>query len=123
MSETTAPRTVDKPWGRELWFAHTDRCAGKLLYVNKGERLSLQFHKHKDETSYLLSGRALITQGAGDALDERVVEPGAVWRNEPTVVHTIEALEDTIVVEVSTPELDDVVRISDRYGRADPAAR
>lgn len=123
MSETTLPRTVDKPWGRELWFAHTERYAGKLLYINKGERLSLQFHRHKDETSYILSGRALITQGAGDSRDERVLEPGAVWHNEPTVVHTIEALEDTIVVEVSTPELDDVVRLSDRYGRADPAAR
>ena len=122
MSETPPPRTVDKPWGRELWFAHTERYAGKLLYVNKGERLSLQFHERKDETSYLLSGRALITQGTGDSVDERVLEPGAVWRNEPTVVHTIEALEDTIVVEVSTPELDDVVRLSDRYGRAEPAA-
>jgi len=121
MSETT-PRTVDKPWGRELWFAHTDRYAGKLLYVSKGERLSLQFHEHKDETSYLLAGRALITQGAGESLDERILEQGAVWRNEPMLVHTIEALVDTIVVEVSTPELDDVVRLSDRYGRAEPAA-
>ena len=113
------PRHVPKPWGHELWFAHTERYAGKLLHVSAGHRLSLQYHEAKDETSYLLSGRLLLCQGAdAGSVRESVVEPGAVWRNEPGVVHTIEAIEDAIVLEVSTPELDDVVRLQDRYGRA-----
>jgi mannose-6-phosphate isomerase len=112
------PRIVSKPWGHELWFAHTDRYAGKLLHVKAGHRLSLQYHEHKDETSYLLSGRLLLSQGAQEALlTEREIAPGAVWRNEARLVHTIEALDDALVVEVSTPELDDVVRLADRYGR------
>lgn len=119
MSEDDLPKTVDKPWGHELWFAHTDRYAGKLLHITKGHRLSMQYHERKDETSYLLSGRALILQGPSeDDLTERILEPGDVWRNEAEVVHTIEALEDVVVVEVSTPELEDVVRLSDNYGRA-----
>jgi mannose-6-phosphate isomerase len=117
------PRRVDKPWGHELWFAHTDRYAGKLLHVRTGERLSVQFHEAKDETSYLLSGRLLLSKGANpDALTETESAAGAVWRNEPGQVHTIEAVEDSVVIEVSTPELDDVVRLSDDYGRAGTSA-
>jgi mannose-6-phosphate isomerase len=113
------PRVIPKPWGHELWFAHTDRYAGKLLHVKAGHRLSLQYHERKDETSYLLSGRLLLSQGPEDAqLTERELAPGAVWRNEPRLIHTIEALTDSTVVEVSTPELEDVVRLADRYGRA-----
>jgi mannose-6-phosphate isomerase len=116
--ESSFPKRVEKPWGREVWFAHTDRYAGKLLYVNAGHRLSVQYHKAKDETSYLLSGRLLLSTGDDpDRLDVTEIADGAVWRNEPGALHTIEALEDSIVVEVSTPELDDVVRLSDRYGR------
>ncbi len=116
------PREVSKPWGSELWYAQTDRYAGKILRVNAGERLSVQYHVAKDETSYLLSGRAKISQGASqDQLEEREIGPGDVWRNEPNVVHTIEAIEDSVVLEVSTPELDDVVRLNDRYGRVDNA--
>jgi mannose-6-phosphate isomerase len=112
------PRYVDKPWGHELWFAHTDRYAGKLLHVDAGHRLSLQYHELKDETSYLLSGRMLLVQGETEAeIDTREIGPGTVWRNEPGLIHTIEALEDSVVLEVSTPELDDVVRLVDRYGR------
>lgn len=112
------PRRVEKPWGHELWFAHTERYAGKLLHVDAGHRLSVQYHERKDETSYLLSGRLLLSQGE-DARRLKEVEicTGAVWRNEPGVVHTIEALEDSVVLEVSTPELEDVVRLADRYGR------
>jgi mannose-6-phosphate isomerase len=114
-----APTHVPKPWGHELWFAHTDSYAGKLLHVRAGHRLSLQFHERKDETSYLLSGRMLLCQGpSADDLFEREIGPGVAWRNEPGLVHTIEALEDAVVLEVSTPELDDVVRLTDRYGRA-----
>ncbi len=109
---------VDKPWGHEVWWAQTDHYAGKLLVVDAGQRLSVQMHHEKDETSYLLSGRVLIMQGpAADDLQERVIEPGASWRNRPGVVHSIEALEDSTVLEVSTPHLDDIVRFSDRYGR------
>ena len=113
------PRRVDKPWGHELWFAHTDRYAGKLLHVDAGQRLSIQYHEKKDETSYLLSGCLLLSRGPRpDSLVSTELVPGAVWRNEPGQVHTIEALEDAVVVEVSTPELDDVVRLADDYGRA-----
>jgi len=117
-SDSDLPLRVDKPWGHELWFAHTEHYAGKLLHVKAGYRLSVQYHDEKDETSYLLSGRLLLRQGqAVDQLNVRELGPGEVWRNEPRVIHVIEALEDSVVVEVSTPELDDVVRLADRYGR------
>lgn len=115
----SAPQSrVEKPWGHEIWWAQTDKYAGKLLIVKAGERLSVQMHRQKDETSYLLSGRLILVQGASeDELTEREIGPGVSWRNEPGLVHTIEAIEDATVLEVSTPELDDVVRLSDRYGR------
>ncbi len=113
------PRRVEKPWGHEIWYALTERYAGKILHVEAGHRLSLQFHEEKDESCYLLSGRLLLIQGeSADALSERIVAAGDVWRNSPGVVHTIEAIESADVLEVSTPELDDVVRLSDHYGRA-----
>lgn len=116
------PRRVEKPWGHELWFAKTERYAGKLLHVRAGQRLSIQYHEQKDETSYLLSGRLRLSQGPdADSLVTSEMEAGAAWRNEPGLVHTIEALEDAVVVEVSTPELDDVVRLADDYGRAGAA--
>lgn len=109
---------VEKPWGHEIWWAQTDHYAGKLLVVKAGQRLSIQMHREKDETSYLLSGRLLVLQGpSAEELTERTLTPGASWRNEPGLVHSIEALEDATVLEVSTPQLDDVVRLSDRYGR------
>jgi quercetin dioxygenase-like cupin family protein len=116
---------VDKPWGGELWFAHTDLYAGKLLYVKAGQRLSIQYHAAKDETSLLLAGRLLVSQGpAPDSLIEKELGPGDTWRNSPGLVHSMEALEDSTVIEVSTPELDDVVRLADDYGRAEgPAER
>jgi len=117
------PREVPKPWGSELWYAHTDRYAGKILHVNAGQRLSVQRHLEKDETSYLLSGRARISQGPSpEQMHEREIEPGEVWHNEANVVHTFEALEDSVVLEVSTPEIDDIVRLDDRYGRAESAS-
>jgi len=120
VAESELPRHKPKPWGHELWFAHTDRYAGKFLHVKSGHRLSVQYHAAKDETSYLFSGRLLLSQGSSaDTLESREIEPGSAWRITPGTVHTIEALEDSIVVEVSTPELDDVVRIADQYGRAE----
>ncbi len=119
MKDEELPRRVEKPWGHEVWFALTDRYAGKLLHVRAGERLSVQYHERKDETSYLLSGRLLLSRGPNvDALAETELVAGDAWRNEPRQVHTIEALEDAVVVEVSTPDLDDVVRLTDDYGRA-----
>ena len=119
MASSELPRRVPKPWGHELWFAHTERYAGKLLHVTAGQRLSVQYHERKDETSYLLSGRVRLLQGSDlDCLVARELGPGEVWSNEPGVIHALEALEDSVVVEVSTPELDDVVRLLDRYGRA-----
>jgi quercetin dioxygenase-like cupin family protein len=119
MRDGELPRYVDKPWGGELWFAHTDRYAGKLLHVRAGERLSVQYHAAKDESSLLLCGRLVLRRGpSAEALVETELEPGGVWRNEPGQVHSVEALEDSAIVEVSTPELDDVVRLTDDYGRA-----
>jgi mannose-6-phosphate isomerase len=116
------PRSVEKPWGHEVWWAQTDSYAGKLLYVEAGHRLSLQFHREKDESSYLLSGRLRLTRGASAGeLDTEEVSPGYCWRIEPGVVHSIEAIEDAVVLEVSTAHLDDVVRLEDRYGRSEPA--
>lgn len=123
MAEGDLPREVAKPWGSELWYAHTDRYAGKILRVSAGHKLSVQYHVEKDETSYLLSGRLLLEQGdSAENMLARELEPGAVWRNTPGVVHTIEALEDAVILEVSTPELHDVVRVEDRYGRSGTAA-
>ena len=113
------PRRVEKPWGHELIWAETDGYVGKLLHVKAGESLSLQFHTVKDESWYVQEGRARLEIGApGDALPgTEVVAPGAAFRLKPGTVHRIRAIEDTVILEVSTPELDDVVRLEDRYGR------
>ena len=112
------PHRVTKPWGYEIWYALTDHYAGKILHVDQGHRLSLQLHERKDESGYVLSGELLLVQGpSAEELTERTISPGDVWRNEPGAVHTIEALRDSDVLEVSTPHLDDVVRLTDNYGR------
>lgn len=112
------PLRVEKPWGHELWWAETEHYAGKLLYVEAGHELSLQLHRRKDESSYLLSGRLRLTRGPSEEeLEEEEIEPGQAWRVEPGTVHSIAALEHSVVLEVSTPHLDDVVRLRDRYGR------
>jgi mannose-6-phosphate isomerase-like protein (cupin superfamily) len=119
--EEPLPREVSKPWGSELWFAHTDRYAGKILRVRAGCRLSVQFHEEKDETSYVLSGRVIVSQGDSvEQLTVRELGPGESWRNQPRLVHTLEAVEDAEIIEVSTPQLEDVVRLEDRYGRVSP---
>ncbi len=113
---------VDKPWGYELIWALTDIYCGKLLFVRAGHSLSLQFHAEKDESWFVQSGRARIELGElGKAvLAEEVVGPGAAFRYKPGTVHRVTALEDTTILEVSTPQLDDVIRLEDAYGRADP---
>jgi mannose-6-phosphate isomerase-like protein (cupin superfamily) len=112
-------RRVEKPWGWELIWAETDRYAGKVLFVRAGESLSLQFHRRKDESWYMQSGRAKIELGdAGEAvLNEEIVSAPAFFRMAPGTVHRVAAIDDTTIIEVSTPELDDVVRLEDRYGR------
>jgi mannose-6-phosphate isomerase len=115
-----APRRVEKPWGYELIWALTDVYCGKVLFVRAGHSLSLQFHREKDESWHVQSGRAKLELGeSGEgALSEEVVSAGASFRLPPGTVHRITALEDTTVLEVSTPHLDDVVRLQDEYGRA-----
>jgi len=115
------PERVEKPWGYELIWALTEEYAGKLLSVNAGHQLSLQFHKQKDESWYVLDGRAeLEFAGAGEkTTSTEVVTPGAAFRITPGTVHRIRALEDTLVLEVSTAHLDDVIRLEDVYGRAE----
>ena len=109
---------VDKPWGYELRWAITDRYAGKVLHVNKGEALSLQYHERKDEYQYILKGSVDIELGDSDrALTTRRMTVGDTLHITPGTRHRITAVEDTDIFEVSTPEIDDVVRLDDRYGR------
>jgi mannose-6-phosphate isomerase len=113
-------KRIEKPWGYELVYASTDRYSGKLLFIKAGEQLSLQFHKKKDETIYVHSGRVEFEIGdPGKPIDTEVVAPGRAFHLPAGTVHRIRALEDTVILEVSTPELNDVVRLEDRYGRAD----
>jgi mannose-6-phosphate isomerase len=112
-------RKVEKPWGWELIWALTDDYCGKILFVKAGESLSLQFHNVKDESWYVLEGRARLELGAAGegTLDHEVIAPGSAFHFRPGTVHRVTSLEDTKILEVSTPQLDDVVRLEDRYGR------
>ena len=113
-------RRVDKPWGHELIYGLTDRYCGKLLFVRAGEELSLQFHREKDETMYVQEGRVELEIGEPGRLPEsEVVGAGRAFRIPPGTVHRVRALDDAVILEVSTPHLDDVVRLEDRYGRGD----
>ncbi len=119
------PERVEKPWGWELIWAHSEQYVGKLLFVRAGHALSKQFHKVKDESWYFHEGRAQVELNApGEAVEKtEVVGPGAAFRLKPGTVHKLTALEDTLVIEVSTPHLDDIVRLEDRYGRKGTTAR
>ena len=112
-------RRVEKPWGHELIWALTDDYCGKVLFVKAGCALSLQFHNEKDESWLVQSGRAKLELGeAGQrVLSEEVIGAGAAFRYRPGTVHRVTAIEDTTILEVSTPHLDDVVRLEDLYGR------
>ena len=115
------PKIVPKPWGEELCFARTDRYAGKILTIKKGHRLSLQYHERKHEVQYVDSGRIRFTLGSSDRpgdYRELIAGPGTVVVLPPGAVHRMEALEDARLFEVSTPELEDIVRLDDDYGRA-----
>jgi mannose-6-phosphate isomerase-like protein (cupin superfamily) len=117
-------RKVEKPWGYELIWAHTDVYVGKVLFVKTGHSLSLQFHREKDESWLVQSGRAKLELGdAGETvLQEEVIGPGAAFHYTPGTVHRVTAIEDTTILEVSTPHLDDVVRLEDAYGREGTSA-
>ena len=111
-------KRVDKPWGFELWWAQTDRYVGKLIHINKGQALSLQYHDRKDETIFVHAGRILFEMQVDGVLTQREMGPGEAVHVTPPTVHRMTALEDADVFEVSTPETDDVVRLEDRYGRS-----
>lgn len=122
------PKTVEKPWGREIWFADQAAYAGKILEVKKGCRLSLQYHERKTETLYLVSGKMILTfraLAAGEtpsaslvsAADQRVWLPGQAVHIPVSTIHRFEALEDSVLIESSTPDLTDVVRLQDDFAR------
>jgi mannose-6-phosphate isomerase len=121
-SPLTPTRRVEKPWGYELIWAHTERYVGKLLHINQGHKLSLQYHRQKDETIHLQNGRVLLVVDEGTGLMEIELKPGQSYHVRPLTKHRMVALTDCDVLEVSTPELDDVVRLEDAYGRAGTSA-
>ena len=114
--------TVPKPWGHEIIWAHTDRYVGKILHVNAGQALSVQYHNHKDETIHLLSGELIYRVKLGDDLKDVALKRGESFRITPNTVHQMEAVTDCEILEASTSELDDVVRLQDRYGREGTSA-
>ncbi len=109
---------VPKPWGYELIFAKTNRYVGKILHINKGECLSLQYHEMKEETLFVVDGELRLTVEYNGDRRELFLQKGEAFHIPPRLIHRMEAVQDTDVAEVSTPELDDVVRLEDRYGRA-----
>jgi mannose-6-phosphate isomerase len=120
LAETDNGKIVEKPWGHELIWAHTDRYVGKILHINKGESLSYQYHVVKDETIRLLTGvLEMDIERDGERRKLRLA-PGECLHIAPGMKHRMSAVEDCDVLEVSTPELDDVVRLEDRYGRVGP---
>ena len=110
---------VPKPWGYEIIWAKTDSYVGKVLHVNAGQALSVQYHHTKDETVHLLSGEMIywVKLPGREALQDMKLKQGESFRIAPGTVHYIEAITDCDVLEASTPHLDDVVRLKDRYGR------
>jgi quercetin dioxygenase-like cupin family protein len=115
-------RTVPKPWGRETIWAVTDQYVGKVLHINAGQSLSLQYHNIKDETIHLLRGEMIYRVKQGDELVDIGLKAGESFHNSPGTIHQMEAITDCDVLEASTPHLDDVVRLSDRYGREGTSA-
>jgi len=112
------PYRVEKPWGYELIWAVTDRYVGKLLHVRVGHGLSCQYHRRKDETMHVLRGEIRLRSGTESELTERILRAGESIHIPPGMVHEVEALTDSDILEASTPELDDLVRLRDRYGRS-----
>ena|SRR5688572_14477926 len=115
-------RTVPKPWGHELIFAENDRYAGKILHIEPGQLLSLQYHERKDETFYVLKGELDLTVEEEGELKKMRLPEGSSYRVRPGVRHRMSAEAGCDLIEVSSPELDDVVRLEDAYGRAGTTA-
>jgi mannose-6-phosphate isomerase-like protein (cupin superfamily) len=121
--EYKAIQHVPKPWGYELIYAKTERYVGKILHINRGQSLSLQYHEMKEETLYVVEGEVRLTiEYEGDRRELRL-RKGEAFHIPPRLIHRMEAIVDTDVAEVSTPELDDVVRLEDRYGRVAAATK
>ncbi|HXI46013.1 MAG TPA: cupin domain-containing protein [Candidatus Acidoferrales bacterium] len=121
--EGDLPRRVDKPWGNEVIWAWTHRYVGKILTIETGKRLSLQYHEHKDEWIHVLDGRLRLSlEGDDGSIDTRELGPGESAHVQTGRTHRYEAIETCRVIEVSTPELDDVVRLSDDFGREGTSA-
>ena len=114
---TELPYRVEKPWGYELIWARTDRYVGKILHIEAGHVLSLQYHERKDESIYVLSGEIVLRLEQGETLIERRIAQGEAFHIPPQLVHQFEAVVTSDLIEASTPELDDVIRLKDRYGR------
>jgi mannose-6-phosphate isomerase-like protein (cupin superfamily) len=110
-------RVVPKPWGHEVIWAHTGQYVGKVLHVKAGHALSLQYHEIKDETIHLLRGEMIYRVRQDGRIVEIPFTAGQSYRNTPGTVHQMEAITDCDILEASTPHLDDVVRLTDRYGR------
>ena len=122
MSGRAEVRSVPKPWGHETIWAHTDRYVGKILHIRAGQALSVQYHERKDETVHLLSGELRYWVKQGEEMTDVHLGAGESFRITPGTIHYMEAVTDCDVLEASTPELDDVVRITDRYGREGTSA-
>lgn len=119
MIPVIVPRKIDKPWGWELWVAVTEKYAGKIIHINPGQKLSRQYHIMKDETVYVISGTLLIELGEGQAIEKLALPAGKSLRVTPETIHRFMSSdsEHVEIFETSTPELDDVVRLEDVYGR------
>ena len=117
-------RRVPKPWGYEIIWAHTDEYVGKILHVNAGEALSVQYHREKDETVHLLAGEMIywVKLPGSDQLQDMQLKTGESFRIAPETVHYIQAVSDCDILEASTNHLDDVVRLKDQYGREGTSA-
>lgn len=111
------PYRVAKPWGYELIWAKTDRYVGKILHIEPGHVLSLQYHNKKDESIYVLTGEIILRLQQAETLIERRVGQGETFHVAPKTIHQFEAVVASDLLEASTPEIDDVVRLKDRYGR------
>lgn len=122
MSGRVTVRTVPKPWGHETIWAETDAYVGKILHITAGQALSVQYHNVKDETVYLLAGKLIYRVWDGDDPRDVDLQLGQAFRITPHTIHQMEAVTDCDVLEVSTPHLDDVVRLKDRYGREGTSA-
>ena len=122
MSGRSTIEHVAKPWGHETIWARTDAYVGKILHINAGEALSVQYHTVKDETVYLLAGDLIYRVWDGDCPKNVELKIGEAFRITPGTIHQMEAVTDCDVLEVSTPHLDDVVRVQDRYGREGTSA-